>query len=376
MSTAQTSWTLKIEFGCDVRRIREWPDNVAEPSIEHLRAAVCSLFELNGEQVDRLLLTYRDDDGDSCTLVATTLMDALDFASKRGVLRITASCPHREVDMESLHSWESAESDQNRPAADVLNAERRQGSTPPMLEDVQGIQETVTRRLSELHQTTSDHLQSARPQIADGVLRFKQQVASDFQMTSADMKEALHRCEGESSCRHNFREAIGTVAGLVAAARLVPVRATVLAATSVSAVLRPGAVTDSSNETVTEEGSSTATPSDAAFQQLHASQFSHFKHQVSNDFLAAQSEICEAFRHVLGNKQDQPQSDPRLFGNDAEQDAGRNSQAITVPVVVSTLVGGSVAACLLPVRATRLAVAQLSGAAAPIADLHEHSEEQ
>lgn len=90
MAAPPQRWTLKIDLQGEVRRLRDWPENGAEPKLATLRSSICGLFDLSPVQEDALKITYQDDEGDHCTLVEATLIDALALA--KGVLRLRATC--------------------------------------------------------------------------------------------------------------------------------------------------------------------------------------------------------------------------------------------------------------------------------------------
>merc|ERR1719375_1564210 len=93
------------------------------------------------------------------------------------------------------------------------------------------------------------------------------------------------------------RTVAGVAAGVLAAARFVPIRATRLAAHSVAAVARremPSVET----ETVEEVQAATADDRGAV------AEFSHLKQQVMRDFSTSRKEIGSAFACILSEKQD------------------------------------------------------------------------
>merc|ERR1719507_2714373 len=85
-----STYTLKVELGGEIRRLKSWPAQEVEPSYEDLQNAVCTIFGLPSGS---LQLKYRDDEGDLCTLEQATLADSLGLVKDSGseVLRLHAS---------------------------------------------------------------------------------------------------------------------------------------------------------------------------------------------------------------------------------------------------------------------------------------------
>jgi hypothetical protein len=107
MAVASQSLTLKIDMQGEVRRLREWPGVGTEPSVEIMRSAISSLFDLNPEQEKALRIQYQDDEGDRCTLIDASLSDALTLASTSGVLRLWADCSKSCLESTSVASSQS-----------------------------------------------------------------------------------------------------------------------------------------------------------------------------------------------------------------------------------------------------------------------------
>merc|ERR1711865_1343761 len=225
----------------------------------------------------------------------------------------------------------------------------------------------VPEQLSEAHRVARDHLEGVRPRVAEGVAYFKQQVIEDFQSTSQDMQDAFGPNETETSGM--VRVVVGTAAGVIAAVRLAPLRATRLAVHSVAAVAGKDTPCDDADD-VEERQTITANAHEAS-----SAEFAHFKHQVKNDFQSTQKEVHTAFNCIFGvsavaaspSVADSDQG-PTTREPTSEQDATLKT---AIPVVVSTVVGGSIALCLSPLRAARFAVASLANSIAPQAGAAE-----
>lgn len=92
-TTTQELWTLKVDLNGDLRRLKHWTVNQEEPSIESAHDAICQLFGLASADVKSLVLAYKGNDGDLCTLTAGNLADAMALAGEMHMLRLVASWP-------------------------------------------------------------------------------------------------------------------------------------------------------------------------------------------------------------------------------------------------------------------------------------------
>merc|ERR1712196_341840 len=85
-------YTLKVDFDGDIRRYKGWPVGEGDACEWSVLAAVRMMYDLSEKQAKTLVLRYKDNDGDMCTLTELTLPDALGFARSSGnVLRVAAS---------------------------------------------------------------------------------------------------------------------------------------------------------------------------------------------------------------------------------------------------------------------------------------------
>lgn len=89
--------TLKVEFEGDLRRFRLRLEDEDAPAskIRAIHEAICKGFTL-GEDLPPLILKYKDEEGDACTLVEATIED---FLAQPGVkpLRLSASRPSQSA---------------------------------------------------------------------------------------------------------------------------------------------------------------------------------------------------------------------------------------------------------------------------------------
>jgi len=222
----------------------------------------------------------------------------------------------------------------------------------------------VSEKLSEVQRIARDHLEVVGPHVAEGVSFFKQQVVEDFQSTSQDMHDAFGPNATEMSGK--VRAVVGMAAGVIAAVRLAPVRATRLAVHSIAAVVGKNTSRGDADD-VDERQTATSNADDAS-----SAEFAHFKHQVENDFQSTRKEVqivfnCILRETVVASVADCDQS-ATPHEPSSEQDTPLQQPPTlktAIPAVVSTAVGGSVALCLAPLRAARFAVASLASASSP-----------
>lgn len=351
MTAVSQKWTLKIEFAGEVRRLRDWPQNEVEPTFQALRLAIVGLFEWDASQQERLNITYQDDGDDTCSLQETNFLDFLTLATKRGLLRLVVTCSNSLP--ESTEKVESTQDVEHATHHEEDMRETEEPTSPSSTSARSSFQEVhhdLGDRLSETRRLVRERLQNARPHVGEGFAIFKQQVIEDFQLSSTDMKDAFGPQESHGQGLGLLRGAMGTVAGALAAARLAPIRATRLTAHSVAAVA----------------GKDVSGISDKAQADAHidddtaVSEFEHLKQQVKKDFHSTRNDVNTAFNCLLsgeeaainepGIEQDTSQSQPPPVRN----------LKTTIPRAVSTVVGASAAACLLPLRGARFAVANIT----------------
>jgi len=390
------SYTLKVEVNGEVRRLRGWPEDGSEPSVPSLHAAIGQLFGMSPS--DSITMKYRDEDGDLCTLIQVTLADALAVSERQSrVLRVICTVGTASASSSVSGSWSvpmeydiatsaapsevgsepwQAVADVSELAANPTEAteEVAWSAVPPNATRAGGPRGMVHR------------LERSMPVIAEGYQNFKQQVIGDYQASNADMKGAFHSRSSpdslDSPVEHppvirKVSNVAATVAGLVAAVRMIPVRGVRFAAESVVAVKASGeepvvatAAAAPAEDIGDAEHSSEAQPEHAASLIEDATgesaapqtdpqpepsppapvdQFTHFQNQVVGDFHAARKEMGSAFGCVLGN------TEQAVEGTTVEP--GRQGIKQWGPQVASTVVGCSVAASLVPLRAVRFAVA-------------------
>ena len=165
--------------------------------------------------------------------------------------------------------------------------------------------------------------------------RFKDQVVSDFKSNFEDMNGAVAG-DSDGRARQVAGKVAGVTAGLCASARLIPLHGTKLAAQGIATVAK--LPTAQGPEEV--EASSAAQAVEAPKDEVD-----RFKQQVFQDFETGRSEIQSAFGYFF-KKEPVVEGQPRLAKD-------------VLPAVASTVAGLTVASTLVPLRATRLALASL-----------------
>ena len=304
-------WTLKVSYQKEVRRLRDWPRESV--CYENLKQSVLSLFDL--EDAGQTLM-YADEgqDGQECPLTSETLQTALETATA-GLLRVTIVADETATELQGGVEDNSAEIAAD-PTADAVAP----NESEPALQAGTG---NVDQQGSSYY---------------EGWARFKEQVVTDFRSNYQDMRGAVVRDEED---QHRGRQVAGHVAGLTAGvcatARLIPLHGTKLAARSIATAAKLPTPAPSENEAMEPE------PAEPT------GEVDRFKHQVFKDFETGRSEIQSAFGYFVG-------SDNTTATETHRPRIGRD----VIPAVASTIAGLTVASTLVPLRATRLALASLA----------------
>jgi len=303
------SWTLKVEFRGEVRRFKGWPTDDSEPTFESLLGSCLELFDLPAVSGT---LQYRDDEGDLCKLSAATLSDALFLAKDSNMLRLTLCTEGVGVEQTEQTPFEHA---------------------------------GTLRGESEANESRSPSRATSR--VAQGFQHFKEQVQNDFHSSNEDMRQAFGASEPGAGV-----QLAGVAAGLMAACRLMPVRATRIAVEAVA----------TTPENVNSQQASGVEAQTARSEVRHEdtrNEVNHFKQQVVGDFETAREEVKAALGYVLPG---------------AASDTQRQSHLKeAIPDWVGSLCGISVATSLLPLRAARLAVAKAAAGPTQLGEMHATS---
>lgn len=144
---------LKVTFYRHVRTLMPWPSVGGNFSVASLCAAVEKLFSLTTSEASELMLWYKDDKGDRCTLTDVTLDDALILATRSNfVIRIFCgfgrASQHLSLDTDGCDSVDVAEEVPLTPpsctdvADQTLMVYRKRGSddTDQVEDELEGIQ--------------------------------------------------------------------------------------------------------------------------------------------------------------------------------------------------------------------------------------------
>lgn len=351
----RTSLTLKVSFGGEYRRVRCWPGDTVEATAELARASVCDLYSLSGD----VSLTYRGESG-ACTLTEGTLSDALRLAAPSGILHLTAS---------TVKPRSQPSSDAPPRASAAVDPSQAVPVSPEHIVDAPQFVTDSAEALqsAERSQTCqgepsispgrplsiSERWRSVRPRIQEGFSRLKQEVSNDYQVNCEDMKNAFGAARSGASDplvperASNAQAVAGTIAGVLAAGRMIPVRCTKLVAQSVAGVATTSEPTHQDDQGARESSVNTPDAVDTQNGDPESSEgdLSHFKNQIAQDFQNTRQAVQSALADLTGYEATSPSS---------------SRTAEVLPAVVSTIAGLKVAADMLPLRAARLAVAKVS----------------
>eukprot|EP00933_Yihiella_yeosuensis_P044143 TRINITY_DN3922_c0_g5_i1.p1 TRINITY_DN3922_c0_g5~~TRINITY_DN3922_c0_g5_i1.p1 ORF type:complete len:419 (-),score=76.94 TRINITY_DN3922_c0_g5_i1:368-1624(-) len=336
---SKSNWTLKIDIGGDVRR-RPWPLNDEEISVDSLREVTAKLFSLDMQKASNLSLKYRDEDGDQCTLDEATLPDAIALADKTRIIRLQAAFP--EVDIGSTEGTVArATVEPSSPAVATS------GGDSPVC--------------------------GARQRVAENFNRFTQQVTHDFQKSRQDMNDAFDP-EGTGNAR--VGPIVSTATGLAVAARLIPIRATRLAAESMAAVSGHHCASSSSDMEIENQQDVSVQPeTQTEGMTRNRDNVAHFHQQVAQDFQNARQEVGAALGCVFAKRKDperstdldvSPRSQLAAAAESSSSEPPRAGYREVVPAIAGTVAGLLVATTLVPFRAARLAVATASASSSSV----------
>lgn len=366
----RTSWTLKVSFGGEYRRVRCWPGDGIEPTAELAHATACSLFDLSEE----LCLTFEGESG-VCTLTEATLSHALRLAASSGILRFSASSVEPRTQGRDVSFGTSATVDPSQavpessePSVDAPQdlADSTEAlppaeqSQPPQAEPVisQGGEQSQPPQAEPGispggYLCISERLSNVRPRIQDGISHLKQQISHDYQVNCEDMKNAFGAARSgandpaDNGRASNVQAVAGTIAGALAAGSLIPLRCTKLVAQSVAGVAATSQPTHQEDQGARQSSVDTPIATEAqnsGFEDF-GGDLAHFKNQVAQDFENTRQEMQSAFAC--------------LTGRDATSTTGTHPAQV-IPAVASTIAGLRVATAMLPLRAARLAVARVA----------------
>mmetsp|Transcript_7465 Transcript_7465/g.10266 ORF Transcript_7465/g.10266 Transcript_7465/m.10266 type:complete len:114 (+) Transcript_7465:67-408(+) len=87
------AWTLKVDLDGDLRRLPNFnPYGINDTlvSYETIAHSVSQLYGLPAAMAQTLVLKYRDDEGDMCTLVPSTVQDAVRVSEAVRLMKLFA----------------------------------------------------------------------------------------------------------------------------------------------------------------------------------------------------------------------------------------------------------------------------------------------
>lgn len=412
-ATSRTSWTLKVEFNGELRRLKGWPTEGNKASFQAMSQAICKLFDLPEGPLN---IRYRDDEGDLCSLVEATLEDALQLAEITGLLmlsvdRVEPPTPPPAAPQPAAVATPAATA-VPAPAPGAAAVPVAVELVPELTSELGPMDATAlgAAAMGHFHQATDwadrelsnfrsqvvadfetarRDIHEAKPRLAESWDRFKAKVKEDFKSSQEDMRGAFRGPSSEAAEGRNAQQSeamkhvsnvTGAAAGLTTALRLAPLRATRLAADSLAAFAGAEAAGVEAVGVAAEAGAPGSAPLGGAPLGMGRDgeaadgvemELSRFKSQVAGDFEMARKEVHEAVGTVLGCLSSRrpsglaaaaaPQGEAaqqvgqQLLATPEQQD-GPDYKRI-IPAVASTLAGVSVATTLVPLRAVRLAVA-------------------
>eukprot|EP00438_Fugacium_kawagutii_P032495 Skav233895 [mRNA] locus=scaffold435:230478:231609:- [translate_table: standard] len=304
-----------------MRRLRDWPcDSESDQSIcfDNLRQAVLSLFDL--EDVGQSLKYAIEEGHEGHALTPETLHAALESAN--GLLRVTIVASELGTNAAEAKGAEDGFS----ASVDSVPPSHAQAENPAP------VQAAGTEPNLSGQEVNSYY---------EGWTRFKEQVVTDFRSNYQDMRGAVVRDEADPRGRQIAGHVAGLTAGVCATARFIPLHGTKLAAKSIATAAKLPAPESQVSEPLQPT------------QPEPRSEVDRFKQQVFQDFETGRSEIQSAFGYFVASgaqneaSESQRQQERPRFGKDV------------VPAVASTIAGLTIASTLVPLRATRLALASL-----------------
>lgn len=309
--------TLKVSYQQEMRRLRDWP---CDSGFDNLRQAVLNLFDL--EDVGQSLKYTIEEGHDGQELTPETLHAALENAN--GLLRVTIVA--NEPGINAATSEAKGAEDGFSASVDSVPPSHAQAENPAPLQAAGTEPNLSGQEVNSYH---------------EGWTRFKEQVVTDFRSNYQDMRGAVVRDEGDPRGKQIAGHVAGLTAGVCATARFIPLHGTKLAAKSIATAAKLPAP----ESQVSEPHQPT--------QPEPRSEVERFKQQVFQDFETGRSEIQSAFGYFVASGAQNEASESQM-----QQERPRFGKDV-VPAVASTIAGLTIASTLVPLRATRLALASL-----------------
>jgi len=348
MGEAGHSSVIKVELDGDIRRLRNWPGDNTKPSLAGLRETVWNLFGKPAPVPHSFRLSVSDTSEELTEELLTALIASTDQGRP---LRLSAACPDMVLEQ---HSGE----DVLERAAHPTDLPAATGSDAVEAEEM-----SVSAAASEGSATP----QRRRPLkgLRKGLRNFGKSICSDFKSNRDEMGEAWASCrvpsEAQPTAVKAAKAVTSNVAGAVVAVRLLPVRATQLAADSIQALKeqptsaaaeQPTASDPSSSAAPVESSGATGAESAGQTQPESgaAQPVEHFTRQVTQDFKTVRKDVQQACRTFT-------RADEVRSVSDIDTQQSRVTWREGVPAVLSFAAAVSVTSSLLTMRVARLAVA-------------------
>mmetsp|Transcript_29143 Transcript_29143/g.53182 ORF Transcript_29143/g.53182 Transcript_29143/m.53182 type:complete len:411 (+) Transcript_29143:79-1311(+) len=350
MAEAGRSSVIKVELDGDIRRLRSWPAEGAAASLAGLREAVWDLFGTPAPVPHSFCLRVSDA---SEELTEETLAAFLASGAEGRPLRLSAVCPDMTLEQKGSE-------DCQEPALQCTDEPAAMGSDA-------GDADAISVAATNSEGTTTPERRRLKG-LQKGLRNFGKSICSDFKSNRDEMGEAWASCRVPSEAQPKAVKAAkavtSNVAGAVVAARLLPVRATQLAAESIQALKEcPAAEASSPSSEAAgvvaqvdaavapeESGASGQTAGGPPAADTAAEEpVEHFTRQVTQDFKTVRKDVQNACRTFT-------QAD-RHRGSDNDPQPSRVTWREGVPAVVSFAAAVSVTSSLLTLRVARLAVA-------------------
>lgn len=200
---ASESWTLKVEFQGERRRLKDWVPVGEEPTVTLVCSGAALLFDMSPEL--ELKLQYKDNEGEVCTLTDMTLPDALCLAVESRTLRVMVC--------ELVVAEEQADSAVHRVRTHLQDGSVRLRTSLEQLGTnvSNGIQngkinaQTQAQQLSTSASSSfqagaqqfGENIQESRASLHASAGQFVEEFGNNFQTTSASVRSTIGQISSE-----------------------------------------------------------------------------------------------------------------------------------------------------------------------------------
>lgn len=200
---ASESWTLKVEFQGERRRLKDWVPVGEEPTVTLVRSGVAVLFDMSPEL--ELKLQYKDNEGEVCTLTDMTLPDALCLAVESRTLRIVcelvaaeAADTNSAVDHVRAHLQDGGvrlRTSLEQFGTNVSNG--LQNGRINAQAQAQHLSTSASHSLQAGAQQLGENIQESRASLRASAGQFVEEFRSNFQTTSASVRSTIGQISSE-----------------------------------------------------------------------------------------------------------------------------------------------------------------------------------